>query len=186
MSYDEALNDTIWSHWYESQRMESAVRRLLASAEKCEAELEQTRRGVSETQQDAPPAAVSRMIPTVKRFLTFAALVGLASQADAGVFRRTKVTAVCTTAACQTQQTMQAPAAPAAAGNTSTAQGVALLIVQTGRFRHFGGYGGYEGIGMGATPAQAEANCCYRNRWSPRERGFAQLANGMWICCCRY
>ncbi len=106
----------------------------------------------------------------MKKLLTFAALVGLASQADAGVFRRTKVTAVCTTATCQTQQTKQAPAAPAASGNTSTAQGVALLIVQTGRFRHFGGYGGFEGIGMGATPAQAEANCCYRNRWSPRER----------------
>jgi hypothetical protein len=121
----------------------------------------------------------------VKKLLTFAALVGLAAQADAGVFRRTKATAVCTTASCQTQQTQKAPAAPAA-GNTSTARGVALLIVQTGRFRHFGGYGGYEGIGMGATPAQAEANCCFRSRMIPRERGFAQLANGMWVCCCRY
>lgn len=62
MSYDKALQDTIWSHWYESQRLESAVRRLLVAAERCQDELRATRRGVMETQQAAPPAAQSRMI----------------------------------------------------------------------------------------------------------------------------
>lgn len=62
MSYDDALNDTIWSHWYESQRLESSVRRLLIAAEQCQGELEATRRGVSETQQAAPPAGMSWMI----------------------------------------------------------------------------------------------------------------------------
>ena len=61
MSYDECLQDTIWSHWYESQRLESSVRRLLIAAERCQDELT-TRRGVTEPQQAAPPAAQSRMI----------------------------------------------------------------------------------------------------------------------------
>jgi hypothetical protein len=113
----------------------------------------------------------------VKKFLTLAAAFAVAAQADAGVFHRK---ANCTVATCQPQATAKA------AGDTSTAQGVAVLIVTSGRFRHFGGYNGYEGIGMGATQAQAEANCCYRGRLLPRERGFAQMANGLWVCVCRY
>ena len=117
----------------------------------------------------------------MKKFLTLAAAFAVAAQADAGVFHRR---ATCTVATCQPQATAK-PAAKAT-GDTSTAQGVAVLIVSTGRFRHFGGYNGYEGIGMGATQAQAEANCCYRGRLLPRERGFAQMANGLWVCVCRY
>ena len=113
----------------------------------------------------------------MKKFLTIAAAFAVAAQADAGVFHRK---ATCTVATCQPQ------AAAKPAGDTSSAAGVALLIVQSGRFRHFGGYNGYEGIGMGATQAQAEANCCYRSRLIPRERGFAQQANGLWVCVCRY
>ena len=113
----------------------------------------------------------------MKKFLTIAAAFAVAAQADAGVFHRK---ATCTVATCQPQ------AAAKPAGDTSSAAGVALLIVQSGRFRHFGGYNGYEGIGMGATQAQAEANCCYRGRLLPRERGFAQMANGLWVCVCRY
>jgi len=113
----------------------------------------------------------------VKKFLTIAAAFAVAAQADAGVFHRRATVTVATPTA--------KPVAKAA-GDTSTAQGVAVLIVSTGRFRHFGGYNGYEGIGMGATQAQAEANCCYRGRLLPRERGFAQMANGLWVCVCRY
>lgn len=113
----------------------------------------------------------------MKKFLTLAAAFAVAAQADAGVFHRK---ATCTVA------TPTAKPVAKAAGDTSTAQGVAVLIVSTGRFRHFGGYNGYEGIGMGATQAQAEANCCYRGRLLPRERGFAQMANGLWVCVCRY
>ena len=113
----------------------------------------------------------------MKKFLTIAAAFAVAAQADAGVFHRK---ATCTVATYQPQ------AAAKPAGDTSSAAGVALLIVQSGRFRHFGGYNGYEGIGMGATQAQAEANCCYRGRLLPRERGFAQMANGLWVCVCRY
>lgn len=109
----------------------------------------------------------------MKKFLTLAAVFAVAAQAGAGVFHRKPIATVVTPAA-------------KAAGDTSTAQGVAVMIVSTGRFRHFGGYNGYEGIGMGATPAAAEANCCYRGRLLPRERGFAQMANGLWVCVCRY
>ena len=71
-------------------------------------------------------------------------------------------------------------------GELASAQGVANRIARTGVFRHFGGNSGYEGIGMGATPYAAEMSCCYRNRWQPREVGIAQMANGMFVACCRY
>jgi hypothetical protein len=116
----------------------------------------------------------------MRYFTVFALTIAAATLANAGPFHRRGSVAVCTTGA--SQQT--ATAKPA--GDTSSAAGVALLIVQTGRFRHFGGYNGYEGIGMGATQAQAEANCCFRNRLLPRERGFAQMASGLWVCVCRY
>ncbi len=127
-----------------------------------------------------------------KFYLACALTAAAASLADAGPFhRRGRVTAaVCTTGTCQqaaTQTQQPKPAQPVAAqGNTATAQGVAILIVQTGRFRHWGGNSGYEGIGMGPTPAAAEAACCFRNRMVPRDRGFAQMANGTWVCVCRY
>jgi len=114
----------------------------------------------------------------VKKFaFALCAVAAMAGYSQAGIFRKrvTTVTAV-----------QAKPAAAQVKGDTSTAQGVALLIVQTGRFRHFGGYNGFEGIGMGATAAAAEANCCYRNRFTPRERAFAQMPNGMWVCVCRY
>lgn len=114
----------------------------------------------------------------MKKFaFALCAVAAIAGYSQAGIFRKrvTTVTAV-----------QAKPAAAQVKGDTSTAQGVALLIVQTGRFRHFGGYNGFEGIGMGATAAAAEANCCYRNRFTPRERAFAQMPNGMWVCVCRY
>jgi hypothetical protein len=85
-----------------------------------------------------------------------------------------------------TSVVVQQAAAKPVAGDTSSAMGVALLIVNTGRFRHFGGYNGYEGIGMGLTQEAAESNCCYRNRFAPRDRAFARMSNGMWVCVCRY
>jgi hypothetical protein len=119
----------------------------------------------------------------MRYFTVFALTIAAATLADAGPFHRRGSVAVCTTGT--SQQTTAKPAAKPA-GDTSSAQGVAILIVSTGRFRQFGGYNGYEGIGMGATQAQAEANCCFRNRLLPRERGFAQMASGLWVCVCRY
>ena len=101
----------------------------------------------------------------------FAAIV--TSGAEGGVFRRRPVT-VATTATTTTTTT------------TTTAQGAAAVIAGSGRFRHVGGNRGTEGIGLGATPEAAEASCCYRSVLIPRERGFARMANGMWVCVCRY
>ena len=129
-----------------------------------------------------------RMNETMRTFCLARALVaGLSAVADAGPFhRRGRAVAVCTTTTATTTAQSKPAAKPAVHGDTSTAQGVALLIVNTGRFRHWGGYSGFEGIGMGATPEAAEANCCYRSRWVPRERAFARMANGMYVCVCRY
>lgn len=72
-------------------------------------------------------------------------------------------------------------------GELYSAQGVANRIARTGVFRHWGNpTGGYEGIGIGATPAAAESNCCYRSRWNPRDVGYARMASGSWVACCRY
>ena len=120
----------------------------------------------------------------MRYFTVFALTFAAATLANAGPFHRRGSVAVYTTGA--SQQTTTAKPAAKPAGDTSTAQGVAILIVSTGRFRHWGGYSGYEGIGMGTTQAQAEANCCFRNRLLPRERGFAQMTSGLWVCVCRY
>lgn len=62
MSYEQLLADTMWSEWFVDQRIESAVRRLLAATEQCQDQLENTRRGALLLQQGTPPAAHSRMI----------------------------------------------------------------------------------------------------------------------------
>jgi hypothetical protein len=67
-----------------------------------------------------------------------------------------------------------------------TAQAAANFMAGRLTMGHFGGNSGYEGVGVGGTPYQAEMNCCYRNKWNPREVGIAQGSNGMWYACCRY
>lgn len=62
MTYENALAHTMWSEWFDDQRIESAVRRLLAATEQCQDELQNTRRGALDSQQVTPPAATSRMI----------------------------------------------------------------------------------------------------------------------------
>jgi hypothetical protein len=68
----------------------------------------------------------------------------------------------------------------------ASAQGVANRIARTGIFRHWGGYNGYEGIGLGGSPAAAEAACCYRTKFAPRDVGIARMASGAFVACCRY
>lgn len=68
-----------------------------------------------------------------------------------------------------------------------TAQSAAVLISSTGRFRHNGGHGLFEGIGMAHTVEAAIANCC-RPRFGgrPREVGVARMANGLFVAVCRW
>ena len=108
--------------------------------------------------------------------LGLAACLGLVQSSDAGVFRKTRVVA-------------SVPAAPAVAvkGNTATAQNAALLIVETGRFRHHGHPAGlFEGIGMASTQQGAIQNCCYWGKRNAVDIGTARLNNGMWIAVVRY
>lgn len=67
-----------------------------------------------------------------------------------------------------------------------TAQGVAELMARAGQCRHFGGNAGYEGVGMGSTPEQALANCCYsRSGMRVVDQGVA-YGRGRWWACKRY
>ena len=113
----------------------------------------------------------------MRRFaLGLAACLGLVQSSDAGVFRKTRVVA-------------SVPAAPAVAvkGNTSTAQNAALLIVETGRFRHHGHPAGlFEGIGMASTQQGAIQNCCYWGKRNAVDIGTVRQNNGMWIAVVRY
>lgn len=114
--------------------------------------------------------------------LALGLVAGLAMVADAGPFRRGgRVVAVSAVAEAK-------PAAkPATAGNTASAQGVAVLIVETGRFRHWGGNPfAAEGIGMGPSPAAALANCCFYGRRQIADVGYAQTKTGAWVAVARY
>ena len=72
-------------------------------------------------------------------------------------------------------------------GAPATAQAAAVLISSTGRFRHNGGHGLFEGIGMGSTEAAAVGNCCQpRFGGRPREVGIARMANGLFVAVCRW
>jgi hypothetical protein len=116
------------------------------------------------------------------------ALALVASAASAGPFGRRKAVAVsCPSGNCAVTQT-QTHTTTTTTTNTSTssAQGVANLIVVSGRFRHWGGYNGYEGIGMGPTPEAALRNCCFFGRFQIADVGYAQKPNGSWVAVARY
>lgn len=72
-------------------------------------------------------------------------------------------------------------------GHTGSAQGVAEMMASRGVMQHFGGNSGYEGVGMGSTPEQALANCCYsRSGMAVVDQGVACGRNGKWYACKRY
>ena len=84
-------------------------------------------------------------------------------------------------------QTVGGGAAVSSDGELWSAQGVANRISRTGIFRHWGNpAGGFEGIGIGASPSAAEWACCYRRSMTPREVGIARMSNGAFVACCRY
>lgn len=96
----------------------------------------------------------------------------LAMTADAGPFRR---------------KTVVEPVAVKPNASTTNAQGAALLIVQTGRFRHNGHpFGLFEGIGMASTQQGAIQNCCFWGKRNAIDIGTAKMSNGMWVAVVRY
>lgn len=63
----------------------------------------------------------------------------------------------------------------------------AAEMARTGRFAHRGNAGCREGIGMGSTPEEALARCCFNNgRYAIREKAVARGANGRWYAVIRY
>jgi hypothetical protein len=72
--------------------------------------------------------------------------------------------------------------------SVTTAQADADYMARTGVLRHRGRNGNCrEGIGCGATAAQALANCCYNNgRYTIRERAVSRGANGRYYAVIRY
>ena len=105
----------------------------------------------------------------MKKFLVLAAACLVAGQADAG-WRRGRSVAVATVPA----------------GSTATAQGAAVVIASSGRFRHVGGNRGAEGIGLGSTAAEAIRNCCFYGRLQAVEIGTAQMRSGQFVAVVRY
>ena len=106
----------------------------------------------------------------MKKFLVLAAAFLVAGQADAGWRRGRSSVAVATVPV----------------GNTATAQGAAMVIASSGRFRHVGGNRSAEGIGLGSTAAEAIRNCCFYGRLQAVEIGTAQMRSGQFVAVVRY
>ncbi len=123
-----------------------------------------------------------------KNLIAMALVVAVASSSFAGpfgLFNRRTYSNNNTTA--NSNVTYSQPRFPVANGFLGTAQGAANYMASILRMGHHGNpTGGYEGVGMGATPQQAISNCCYYGRRPLRDQGVAQGANGMWYACCRY
>ena len=69
----------------------------------------------------------------------------------------------------------------------TTAADDAAYMARTGVFGHRGGCNCREGIGMGSTPEQALANCCFNNgRYRVRERAVVRGVNGRFYAVIRY
>lgn len=75
------------------------------------------------------------------------------------------------------------------AGHTNaTAQGTAEICASRGRLTHCGGHPGmFEGLGMARTKQAAYNGTCYANSGMRTvDVGYAQMKNGMWVCCRRF
>jgi len=69
----------------------------------------------------------------------------------------------------------------------TTAADDAAYMARTGIFGHRGGCNCREGIGMGSTPEQALANCCFNDgRYRIREKAVVRGANGRYYAVIRY
>ena len=105
----------------------------------------------------------------MSRFLIAVLVAVVATEAQAGPFRR------------RSSNVVSAPAR----GDTSTAQGVAEIQARRGAMGHCGGNSSYEGVGMGMSPQAALNNCCNNGR-PVIDQGVAQGADGRWYACKRY
>jgi hypothetical protein len=70
--------------------------------------------------------------------------------------------------------------------STSEAQRRAEQLAQREQLGHFWAVSSPEGIGMGFSPDQAKAACCYWGQRTPRDIGTAQGASGRWYAVVHY
>lgn len=108
-----------------------------------------------------------------------AALVLVATAAEAGPFRRpvTRTTATaCAGGSCSSVRTVT---------RGGGAQAHAEAMAASGSLVHAAAHPGYEGVGVGGTPASALAACC-NNGGAVLEEGVARGRDGRWYACRRY
>lgn len=107
----------------------------------------------------------------------------LASEAQAGPFRRnvTRSTATtCTSDGCGNSSKTHARTV------TRGAQAHAEAMASSGSMVHARSHGNtYEGVGVGGSPEAALAKCC-DNGGEVLEEGVAQGRDGRWFACRRY
>lgn len=116
------------------------------------------------------------------RILIALALSLIATQADAGPFRRSVTTtraSTCTGGSCSTASTRTVT-------RGGGAQSHAEAMAASGSMVHAASHGStYEGVGVGGSPAGALASCCSNGR-AVLEEGTAQGRDGRWYACRRY
>ena len=112
-----------------------------------------------------------------------AALVLFATcgDAQAGPFRRSVTTTralTCTGGSCSTASTRTVT-------RGGSAQAHAEAMAASGVMVHASSHPGYEGVGVGGSPAAALGACC-NNGGAVLEEGVAQGRDGRWYGCRRY
>lgn len=116
------------------------------------------------------------------RFLMALAAVALLSvPASAGPFRRSVTTtraSTCSGGSCSSASTRTVT-------RGGSAQAHAESMAASGVMVHAASHPGYEGVGMGGSPASALANCC-NNGGQVLEEGVAQGRDGRFYACRRY
>ena len=117
----------------------------------------------------------------VRFVMALAAVALLALPASAGPFRRSVTTtraSTCSGGSCSSASTRTVT-------RGGSAQAHAESMAASGVMVHAASHPGYEGVGMGGSPASALANCC-NNGGQVLEEGVAQGRDGRFYACRRY
>ena len=117
----------------------------------------------------------------MRRIVIAVALALIATQAHAGPFRRTTTTTRASTCVGGSCSTASSRTVTRGGGAQSHAESMAA----SGSMVHAASHPGYEGVGVGGSPAAALASCC-NNGGAVLEEGTAQGWDGRWYACRRY
>ena len=117
----------------------------------------------------------------MRRIVIAVALALLATQAHAGPFSRRSVTTT-RASSCVGGNCSSASSRTVTRGG---AQAHAEAMAASGSMVHAASHPGYEGVGVGGSPAAALASCC-NNGGAVLDEGTAQGRDGRWYACRRY